>query len=66
MPIIRVEMFKGRSVDQKRALARALTRAMVDTVGARAEAVEVLITDVDKSDWAFGGELGCDKFPDKT
>jgi len=63
MPIIRVEMFKGRTRDDKRRLAKALTDAMVETTGAKREAVWIVISDVDKEDWAFGGELGGDKFP---
>lgn len=63
MPIIRVEMFKGRNRDEKRKLAEALTNAMVEATGARKEAVWVVLQDVEKEDWAFGGELGCDKFP---
>ena len=33
MPTIRVELFEGRTVDQKRALAKALTEATVATLG---------------------------------
>jgi len=63
MPIIRVEMFKGRTREQKRKLVEALTDAMVNSTGARREACWVVITDVEKEDWGFGGELGCDKYP---
>jgi 4-oxalocrotonate tautomerase len=63
MPIIRVEMFKGRSREQKRTMVRALTDAMVESTGAKREAVWVVVKDVDKEDWGFGGELGVDKFP---
>ncbi|MEM7430288.1 MAG: 2-hydroxymuconate tautomerase family protein [Pseudomonadota bacterium] len=64
MPMIRVEMFGGKSRETKRALAQELTKAMVNTVGSNPEAVWVVIKEVDKEDWAFGGELGVDKFPD--
>ena len=63
MPIIRVEMFKGRSREQKRTMVKALTDAMVESTGAKREAVWVVVKDVDKEDWGFGGELGVDKFP---
>jgi 4-oxalocrotonate tautomerase len=63
MPIIRVEMFKGRTREQKRTMVKALTDAMIETTGAKREAVWVVVTDVDKEDWGFGGELGVDKFP---
>ena len=64
MPIIRVEMFAGRTEKQKRALVRELTDAFVNTAGGTPESVNVVITDVDKSDWGSGGELCSDKFPD--
>ncbi len=64
MPIIRVEMFKGRDDDQKRALVRELTDTFVRVTGARAESLHVVISDVDKSDWGIGGQLARDRFPD--
>ena len=64
MPIIRVEMFTGRTEQQKQALVRELTDAFVNAVGGTPESVNVVITDVDKSDWGSGGELCSDKFPD--
>lgn len=63
MPIIRVEMFKGRSREQKRAMVKALTDAMVESTGAKREAVWIVVSDVEKEDWGFGGELGVDKYP---
>ena len=64
MPIIRVEMFTGRTEKQKRALVRELTDAFVNAAGGTPESVNVVITDVDKSDWGSGGDLFSDKFPD--
>ena len=61
MPLIRVEMFEGRTVDQKRALAQALTEATVKTLGVSPGAVDIMFFDVPKSDWASAGELWSDK-----
>jgi len=61
MPTIRVELFEGRTIDQKRALAAALTDATVRTLGGSADAVEVLFYDIARHDWASGGTLWCDK-----
>lgn len=60
MPIIRVELFAGRTVEQKRALARALTDATATTLGMQPDSVDVIFTDVEKSDWATGGRLWSD------
>jgi len=64
MPIVKVEMFEGRSKEQKAKLSQALTDAVVDVTGASPEAVWVVIDDVKKDNWAFGGQLASDKFPD--
>ena len=63
MPTIRVELFAGRTVEQKRALARALTAATVATLGGKPEAVDIVFVDVERHDWASGGELWSDKLP---
>ena len=60
MPVIRVEMFK-RTQEQKRNLAKELTDAFVKTCGGSREAIKILITEVDKNDWASGGIIIADK-----
>lgn len=57
MPTLRVEMFAGRTLEQKRRLARELTDATVRALGVPASAVEVLFYDIERSDWAVGGTL---------
>ena len=61
MPTIRVEMFEGRSPEQKRALVAALTDACVRTIGASPDSVDILLFEIAKRDWATGGILWSDK-----
>ena len=61
MPTIHVELFAGRTLDQKRALAQALTDATVKTLGGSADSVDVIFVDVQRQDWATGGVLWSDK-----
>ena len=61
MPTIRVEMFEGRTVEQKRALAAALTEATVRTLGGSAESVDILFFDIARQDWATAGTLWSDR-----
>jgi 4-oxalocrotonate tautomerase len=61
MPTIRVEMFEGRTPEQKRELVKALTEAACKTLGSSPEAVDVILTDIKKSDWATGGVLWSEK-----
>jgi 4-oxalocrotonate tautomerase len=64
MPIIRVEMFPGRTLQQKRAIAQELTDAFVRTAGGTPESVTILFSEVAKQDWAAAGTLMSDKYPD--
>jgi 4-oxalocrotonate tautomerase len=61
MPLIHVELFEGRTAEQKREYAKALTEASVRVLGIEAGAVDVIFSDVKKSDWATGGVLWSDK-----
>ncbi len=64
MPNIRVEMFPGRTIEQKRAIAKELTEAFVRAGGGTPQSVTILIDEVAKQDWAVGGVLMSDKYPD--
>lgn len=61
MPTIHVEMFEGRTLEQKREFVKAVTEATVRTLGTSAEAVDVILTEVKKTDWATGGVLWSEK-----
>jgi 4-oxalocrotonate tautomerase len=57
MPIVRVEMWPGRTQAQKRELARAITEAVCNIAHTTPEATFVVFTDVSKDDWAQAGKL---------
>lgn len=61
MPTIRVDLFEGRTPEQKREFVKAITEATVKTLGTSPEAVDVILTDIKKSDWATGGVLWSEK-----
>jgi len=61
MPLIQVQMFTGRTPQQKRDLVRALTDAFVETAGSTPESIDVILTDVEPSEWAQGGTLFSEK-----
>jgi 4-oxalocrotonate tautomerase len=60
MPIIRVEMYAGRTRDQKRALVKELTEGFLRTCGSKPEAVQIVLVDVEKENWGVAGTLSCD------
>jgi len=57
MPTIRVDLFEGRTTEQKRAFAEAVTQVVVDTLGSSADSVDIIFTDVAKHNWATAGKL---------
>ena len=63
MPTIHVEMFEGRTLDQKREYAQALTQATVQALGVSPESVDIIFTDVAKQNWATGGVLWSEPKP---
>jgi 4-oxalocrotonate tautomerase len=63
MPTIRVELFEGRTREQKAALARELTEACVRVLGGSADGVDVVFFDIARHDWATGGRLWSDRAP---
>jgi 4-oxalocrotonate tautomerase len=60
MPIIRVEMWAGRTHAQKAELARVITEAVVTIAHTTPEATIVVFDDVPKENWARGGVLASD------
>jgi 4-oxalocrotonate tautomerase len=65
VPIIRVEMFKGRTREQKRALVKELTDTFLRCCGGKREQVHIVITDLDPVDWGSAGELAVDRLQAK-
>ena len=63
MPTIRVELFEGRTPEQKAALAREITDACVRVLGGSPGSVDILFYDMKRHDWATGGVLWSDAPP---
>jgi 4-oxalocrotonate tautomerase len=60
MPFVIVEMWEGRTVDQKRNLVKAITDAMVEHAACKPDHLHVVIHDTPKNSWGRGGILGSD------
>ena len=57
MPVVTVQLYEGRTVDQKRALVEAITKAMVDIAKTPASSVHIIFQDVPRSNWGTEGKL---------
>jgi 4-oxalocrotonate tautomerase len=55
--MVRIELYTGRSAEQKSACARDIVDAISRHLNAPAEATQVVFIDVEKSDWLMGGKL---------
>ncbi len=65
MPIIRVEMFEGRAIEQKRELVQVLTRETARIAKCEPADVYILIEDVKKENWGAGGQLCSEKYANR-
>jgi 4-oxalocrotonate tautomerase len=61
MPVIRIEMYDGRSMDQKRQLVKEVTDVVARVTGNTPEGVHVIIEEVKRENWAIGGLLWPDR-----
>lgn len=57
MPMIQVDMFEGRSDEQVREYAQALTDATCRILGCAPLDVTIILRDVPRSRWATGGSM---------
>ena len=60
MPVVIVEMWAGRSQEQKKTIIKGITEVF-GKVGTPAEAVHVIINDVPKSNWGTGGKVASEE-----
>ena len=57
MPLVDVTWFEGRSADQKKELALAISEAFVKVGNARPETVHVIFRDIDPGQWFKSADL---------
>lgn len=57
MPVVRIEMLKGRTWEQKKELATVVTHEMARIAKCDLQDVQVIITEVEPSHWAVGGQF---------
>ena len=60
MPTMHIELFAGRSPEQKRELVTALTNETCRVLGCDPGAVDIILIDVQRENWATGGKMWSD------
>jgi 4-oxalocrotonate tautomerase len=61
MPHVTVQLLDGRTIDQKRSAAQAITDALVEYCGAKRESVVVVFDDIPRDSWMRAGTLVADR-----
>ncbi|TDN63519.1 4-oxalocrotonate tautomerase [Paraburkholderia sp. BL10I2N1] len=57
MPTFHVELFEGRSLEQKRQFVEAITKTTCESLGVEPSSVEIILTEVKREHWATAGKL---------
>ncbi|MBI5445605.1 MAG: tautomerase family protein [Deltaproteobacteria bacterium] len=60
MPLVQIEWVEGRTIEQKREIARRVTDTLTQVAGCPAEAVTVIFNDHPRHDIAKAGKLMSD------
>ncbi|PUA17015.1 4-oxalocrotonate tautomerase [Glaciimonas sp. PCH181] len=60
MPTFNIQLFEGRSIEEKRALVVAITEATCKTLACSPASVDIIIQDVKRENWATAGKLWSD------
>jgi len=60
MPVVIVEMWAGRTQEQKKTIIKGITEVFTK-VGTPADAVHIIINDVPKTNWGTGGKVASEE-----
>lgn len=60
MPVVNIQIFQGRSVEQKRSLVAEVTEAICRSLSVSPDVVRILITDMPRENMGVAGVLNID------
>lgn len=60
MPIVQIDMLNGRTLEQKRELVKKVTEAIVETANCPADAVTIIIREMQQENLGKAGKLRSD------
>lgn len=60
MPIVTIDLIEGRTVDQKREMAKQITETIKNVTRIPEDLVEVIFRDIKKENYSKGGKLFID------
>ncbi|MEA2036460.1 MAG: 2-hydroxymuconate tautomerase [Nanoarchaeota archaeon] len=62
MPVVKIDLWSGRSEEQKEKIIKKVTDAIVESVECPKEAVTAVIDEILKENWGSAGEQHSKKF----
>jgi 4-oxalocrotonate tautomerase len=65
MPIVHVNVWEGFGQEKTKTVIKNITKVFVD-LDIPAQAVEVIVHEIKKSNWGIGGQPASEKFKDKS
>ena len=60
MPVVTIELIEGRTVDQKREMAKKITDIIKEVAKVKEDAVEIIFHDMKKENYSKAGKLALD------
>ncbi|NLA06308.1 MAG: 4-oxalocrotonate tautomerase [Firmicutes bacterium] len=60
MPIVQIDFFEGKTVEQKRVLAEKVTKAIAESLNCPETAVSIIMREMKTDNYAKAGRLWCD------
>jgi 4-oxalocrotonate tautomerase len=61
MPVVKIDMWEGRTLEQKDALIKEVTDAIVQSLKVDPHEVVVILNEVSKDHWGVGGQRSSKK-----
>jgi 4-oxalocrotonate tautomerase len=60
MPLVTIKIVEGRTIEQKRGMAKDVTDAIAKNIGCPTSAVHIGIIELKRENFSQGGQLLCD------
>jgi len=60
MPVVKIDLWEGRSLEEKDALIRDVTAAIEKSINVEAKDVIVILNEVHKNHWGVAGKRSSD------
>jgi len=63
MPVIKIEIWEGRSKEEKRKIIQAVSKAVSESADIPLEHIHIIINEVSKDNWGLRGDQASEIIP---